>query len=286
MNTTIELIAGALQADAQGLRVIGQNIANSQSVAYRREIPVTQTTFEQAAAAAAVRAAGIGQGVGAAGLGAGMGQSVGLGQGVGAGQAVSAASTGQVASGANAGHAPTSGQGALDLTPGTLQSTASPLNVAIEGSGFFVISTSKGEVLTRRGDFRLDGSGQVVTQAGDPVLGTSGPIVINGGSPTISPDGTVRVGTETVGQLRVVDVGSGSALAPVGNSSYILTPGEQAIDSPAPTVRQGFLETSNVQTVNEMVQLMDTLRRFEAGQHFVRGYDDMVDKAITTLGKI
>jgi flagellar basal-body rod protein FlgG len=72
----------------------------------------------------------------------------------------------------------------------------------------------------------------------------------------------------------------------VGNSSYVLTEGEQAIDSPAPTVRQGFLETSNVQTVNEMVQLMETLRRFEAGQHFVRGYDDMVDKAISTLGKI
>jgi flagellar basal-body rod protein FlgG len=242
MNTTIELIAGALQADAQGLRVIGQNIANSQSVAYRREIALTQTTFEQAAAAAA--------------------QATGTGQPAGSGRA------------------------ALDLTPGTLQSTASPLHVAIEGSGFFVISTPKGEALTRRGDFRLDGSGQLVTQAGDPVLGNSGPIVITGDSPTISPDGTVRVGAETVGQLRVVDVGSGSALAPVGNSSYVLADGEQAIDSPAPTVRQGFLETSNVQTVNEMVQLMDTLRRFEAGQHFVRGYDDMVDKAITTLGRI
>ena len=241
MSTTIELIGGALQADAQGLRVIGQNIANSQSVAYRREIPVTQTTFEQASEA--LRAA-------------------------------------------DAGQAATAARSALDLTPGTLQSTASPLHMAIEGSGFFVVSTAKGEALTRRGDFRLDGSGQLVTEAGDPVLGTSGPIVITGDSPTISPDGTVRVGTDTVGQLRVVDVASGSALAPIGNSSYVLTDGEQAIDSPAPTVRQGFLETSNVQTVNEMVQLMDTLRRFEAGQHFVRGYDDMVDKAITTLGRI
>jgi flagellar basal-body rod protein FlgG len=259
MNTTIELIAGALQADAQGLRVIGQNIANSQSVAYRREIPVTRTTFEQAAAA--VRAAAVGEAV-AAGQSAGMGRA------------------------ANGGQSGAPGQTALDLTSGTLQSTASPLNVAIEGPGFFVISTSKGEALTRRGDFRLDSRGQLVTQAGDPVLGTSGPIVVTGDSPAISPDGTVRVETETMGQLRVVDVGSGSALTPVGNSSYVLTEGEQAIDSPAPAVRQGFLETSNVQTVNEMVQLMDTLRRFEAGQHFVRGYDDMVDKAITTLGRI
>ena len=51
-------------------------------------------------------------------------------------------------------------------------------------------------------------------------------------------------------------------------------------------LRQGFLETSNVQPINEMVQLMDTMRRFEAEQHFVRGYDGMVDEAIKTLGKI
>jgi flagellar basal-body rod protein FlgF len=254
MTTTIDMIAGAMQSQAEVLRVIGQNIANSQSVAYRREIPVSHATFEQIAA--------------------------------GSQGATGAAADG---SGAWAGAASRTGappRGALDLTPGTLQSTASPLHLAIEGSGFFVVSTPKGETLTRRGDFRLDGDGQLVTQAGDPVLGTSGPIVIAGDQPTISPDGTVRVGTETMGQLRIVDVASGSALSPVGNSSYVLADGEQALESPSPTVRQGFLETSNVQTVNEMVQLMDTMRRFEAGQHFVRGYDDMIDKAISTLGKI
>src|SRR5882757_5438720 len=167
MTTTIELIAGAMQAQAEGLRTIGQNIANSQSVAYRREIPVSHATFEQVAAGVESQAAG-------------------------------------------------PALGALDLTPGTLQSTASPLHLAIEGSGFFVVSTSRGERLTRRGDFRLDGDGQLVTQAGDPVLGTSGPIVITGDQPTISPDGTVRVATDVMGQLRIVDVASGSALLPVG----------------------------------------------------------------------
>jgi flagellar basal-body rod protein FlgG len=250
MTTTIELIAGAMQSQAEGLRTIGQNIANSQSVAYRREIPVSHATFEQVAAADGTSAT-----------------SAAAGSGVGS-QAAGPA------------------RGALDLTPGTLQSTASPLHLAIEGSGFFVVSTSRGEMLTRRGDFRLDGEGQIVTQSGDPVLGTSGPIVITGDQPTISPDGTVRVGTDVMGQLRIVDVASGSALSPVGDCSYVLADGEQALESPSPTIRQGFLETSNVQTVNEMVQLMDTMRRFEAGQHFVRGYDDMMDKAITTLGRI
>jgi flagellar basal-body rod protein FlgG len=261
MTATIEMLAGALQSNAETLRVIGQNIANSQSVAYRREIAVGQTTFEQATAQV----------------------SSGGAWPVGAGARVHAAD-GALGTAAPRGGSP--GRSALDLTPGTLQSTASPLHLAIEGSGFFVVSTAKGETLTRRGDFRVDADGQLVTQAGDPVLGSSGPIVITGDQPTISPDGTVRVGTDTMGQLRVVDVASGSALSPVGNSSYVLADGEQALESPAPTVRQGFLETSNVQTVNEMVQLMDTMRRFEAGQHFVRGYDDMIDKAISTLGKV
>src|SRR3954471_15199484 len=114
MTTTIELIAGAMQSQAEGLRTIGQNIANSQSVAYRREIPVSHATFEQVAAADGVRAGAFSQAAGPS-------------------------------------------PGALDLTPGTLQSTASPLHLAIEGSGFFVVSTSRGERLTRRGDFRLDG---------------------------------------------------------------------------------------------------------------------------------
>jgi flagellar basal-body rod protein FlgF len=54
----------------------------------------------------------------------------------------------------------------------------------------------------------------------------------------------------------------------------------------APIVMQGYLESSNVQTVNEMVQMMETMRRFEASQHFARGYDDMVEKALGTLGRV
>ena len=283
MTTTIEMIAGAMQSQAEGLRVIGQNIANSQSVAYRREIPVAHATFDQIAAASRggdLVAAQAADGMSAASAVPG---APTMWAGADSHARVSGATAGAGGARSQASAQP---RGALDLTPGTLQSTASPLHLAIEGSGFFVVSTANGETLTRRGDFRLDGDGQLVTQTGDPVLGASGPIVITGDQPTISPDGTVRVGTDTMGQLRVVDVASGSALSPVGNSSYVLADGEQALESPSPLVRQGFLETSNVQTVNEMVQLMDTMRRFEAGQHFVRGYDDMIDKAISTLGKI
>lgn len=236
MTTTIDVIGAAMRADAEGLRVIGQNIANAQSVAYRREIPVLHPTFDQASVAAAAEL-------------------------------------------------PDSAS-ALDLRPGTLQSTANPLHVAIDGKGFFVVATGRGEMLTRRGDFRLDTDGRLVTQQGDPVLGASGPIKLDGGAATILADGTVRVGSDNVGKLRILEVSNPSALHPAENGLYTLTAGEPLTDAAAPVVRQGFLETSNVQTVNEMVQMMETLRRFEAGQHFVRGYDDMLDKTLTTLGRI
>jgi len=233
MSTPLDSIGTSIRADAETLRVISQNVANAQSVAYRREISLP-TSFEQA---------------------------------LRLDQSAAAGST-------------------LDLTPGTLQSTASPLHAAIEGPGFFIVDTSRGPALTRRGDFQLDSQGRLVTQAGDPVQGMSGALVIGADQPSIASDGSIHVGNDLVGQLRIVDVSSAAALQPIGNSTYAVADGEQTIDVPAPLVRQGFLETSNVQTVNEMVRLMEAMRHFEAGQRFIRGYDDMVDKAITTLGRI
>ncbi len=174
----------------------------------------------------------------------------------------------------------------IDRTPGTLRNTGEPLHLAVEGSGFFVIDTGQGELLTRRGDFRLDGDGQLVTHDGLAVLGGKGPIHIDGGSPAIDPDGTVRLAGTVVDRLRIAEVPKDTDLQPAGEEGYVLADGQTPPDAVAPIVRQGFLETSNVQSVNEMVQLMDTMRRFEAAQHFVRGYDGMTDEAIKTLGKI
>ncbi len=177
-------------------------------------------------------------------------------------------------------------QSAIDRRAGTLRSTGESLNVAIEGTGFFVIGTSHGEVLTRRGDFHLDGNGQIVTHQGDPVLGTRGPIHVDGATPAISADGTVRVGDTVIDRLRLVEVPAETPLQPAGESTYVTGNGEQPLESSASLVRQGFLETSNVESVNEMVQMLEVMRRFEAAQRFERGYDGMVDDAIKTLGRV
>jgi flagellar basal-body rod protein FlgF len=178
-------------------------------------------------------------------------------------------------------------QSGIDTRAGTLKSTSGALDLAIEGKGFFVIGTAQGERLTRRGDFRLDAEGRIVTQAGEPLLGTNGAITVADQNPVISGDGTVRIADNIIDRLRIVQLGSEAALQPLGDSTYAMPEGElAAVDASTVQVRQGFLETSNVQPINETIQLMDAMRRFEMSQRFVHGYDSMLDQAISTLGKI
>jgi flagellar basal-body rod protein FlgF len=174
-------------------------------------------------------------------------------------------------------------ESSVDQRPGTLRSTGEVLNLALEGPGFFVVDTPQGEALTRRGDFRLDSEGRLVTQDGHAVLGQSGAIQISG-TPAIAPDGAVRVGGEVVAQLRIAQVAAESQLMPLAGDLYRAAQLPEADLSAR--VRQGFLETSNVESVQEMVRLIETMRHFETVQRFVRGYDDMVGKAISELGKV
>lgn len=236
MSDAITALSEALRRDAETLRVIGQNVANVDTVAYRREIAVMQSTFDQAADEARASLS-----------------------------------------------APVTFDTVIDRRPGTLESTAEALHLALEGPGFFVVDTPQGEALTRRGDFRLDSEGRLVTQTGLPVLGDNGLVRLSG-APQISPDGTVRVGGDVVARLRIAQVSAESPLVPLGADLYGAAQLPQ--EDPASRVRQGFLETSNVESVQEMVRLIETMRHFESVQRFVRGYDDMMGKAISELGKV
>ena len=174
----------------------------------------------------------------------------------------------------------------VDTRTGALRSTGEPLNVALQGDGYFVVETAQGELLTRRGDFHVDESGVLNAFTGDPVLGTEGALHIPTGTVQIDTDGTVRVGTATVGHLRAVQPETSSQLTELSNGLFSLPAG---IDPPATTAvqfRQGFLETSNVQPVTEMMHMMETIRHFEAAQRYMHAYDEILDKGINDLGQI
>jgi flagellar basal body rod protein FlgG len=181
---------------------------------------------------------------------------------------------------------------AIDLQPGTLKSTAEPLHVALDGPGFLVLqqppqSTSSGQdmLLTRRGDLHVSADGYLVSSVGLPVLGSAGPIHVGSATPAIAADGSVRIDNQWVDELRIVNVADGSSLQPLGDGTYRADLGAVSEGDRSASVRQGFLETSNVVPVNEILQLMETVRRFEAEQKFALAYDGMLDKAISELGK-
>jgi len=149
----------------------------------------------------------------------------------------------------------------LDLTPGNLRATGNPLDVAIEGAGFFAVQTSHGTLYTRDGNFRVSAKGQLVTAQGDPVLGEQGPIPVPTGLASISADGTLSIAGAVAGKLRVLDF-AGSALTPVG-SSYYDAGQAKGLPAAAASVRQGMLEASNVDPLAAVVNLISVQRSAE-----------------------
>jgi flagellar basal-body rod protein FlgF len=132
-----------------------------------------------------------------------------------------------------------------DLSQGPLQTTANPLDVALDGPGFLAVSTGLGVRYTRNGELVIDGDGRLATDPGNLVLGTSGsPITVGRVSDpcqiSIDARGTVKVGTRTVGTLAVVSLTGATKQA---ETLFTGTPGVR----PAGTaVRQRFLEGSGV----------------------------------------
>ena len=173
------------------------------------------------------------------------------------------------------------------LTEGQLDQTGNPLDVAIQGDGFFQVSMPDGSIAyTRDGGFRLDQNGRFVTVDGYTIL--PGITVPQGArNVTIGPDGTVSVmvGTSTtptqVGQLQVIRFINPSGLQPLGQNLYSQT---QASGSPQAgvggqngfgSIAQGFLEMPNESVVQEMVGLIEAQRAYEASSKAVETGDQM-----------
>ena len=174
---------------------------------------------------------------------------------------------------------------ANDFRTGSLQQSDAPWSVALQGDGYFVLSTPSGEQVTRRGDFTLDSTGKLVSHDGFAVLGDGGEITPPGGAPTIDSDGTIRVNGQVIDRLRRVTVDP-SALVSSGDTEFAPASSSSLTEGGANTVKQGFLETSNVTPTDELLRLMETMRHFDMAQHFVRGASDMLNNAITTLGRV
>jgi flagellar basal-body rod protein FlgF len=182
-----------------------------------------------------------------------------------------------------------------DFTQGALKQTGAPLDVAISGKGFFQVQTASGTQYTRDGRFTTNSQNEIVTQQGDPVLSASGsPITINpqGNPPTIGPDGTIsqsvpgQLGTQVVGQLGVVEFSDLSALSKQGNGLYSLTTNETPTAATSSQVDQGMLETSNVQPIIQITDLIRIQRAYEMVSQMMSSQADLSSTAVQQLGQI
>lgn len=182
---------------------------------------------------------------------------------------------------------------ARDFTQGAMAQTSSPLDLAIEGPGFFQVSTPGGQRYTRDGRLTLDPTGKLVTQAGNAVQGEGGSdIVID---PTLGPisiaaDGTISqsVGqtTTSVGKLAVVRFDDRGSLRKDGDNLYRNVSNQQPQAAPDARVRQGMLESSNVRPIEQVTRMIEVNRAYDSISKIMADTADLSRNSIQRLGKV
>lgn len=174
-----------------------------------------------------------------------------------------------------------------DLGQGAITRTDAPLDVAINGNGFFVVTTPAGERYTRDGHFSLDQEGRLVTSDGHAVMGDGGAITVNpaDGEIHIARDGTissvVNGALNQLGRLRLAGFADETQLVKEGANLYAAA---QAPTAATGTLSQGALESSNVQPVLEISRMIEVMRAYEATATLSKSQQDLTRQAIAKLG--
>jgi len=181
---------------------------------------------------------------------------------------------------------------ARDLRQGPITNTGNPLDLAVQGPGYFTVQSPLGVRYTRNGHFQLDAQNQIVTNDGYPVLANSGlPIQVpsNAKDITIAHDGTISASQNgstaqvSVGRLQLVDFAVPQAVVPAANGLYLT---DQATQPATGTVQQGTIEESNVQAVVELTRLMAVTRASGNIKNFLDEESQRHLNAIDKLGKV
>jgi len=173
-----------------------------------------------------------------------------------------------------------------DQTGGSLQETGGPLHLALEGEGFFAVQDASGQTrYTRAGEFVLDADGTVRSPGGLALLRDDGvPLTLppSGGEIAVTTGGEVSVGGVAVGRVSVVQPIDPRALVRLDGATYASA--GVAVEPAEARVRQGFLESSNVDAVREMTDLIAHVRLFESQQKALQTTDDVLGAVARSLG--
>lgn len=169
---------------------------------------------------------------------------------------------------------------------GPLYRTQHALDVAIEGEGFFKVKVGDEIRYTRGGNFRLDRDGRLLDSGGRPVLGQDREITLRGNQIVIGQDGTIQVDGNAAGKIDLVTFSDLRQLRKEGHNLYVaLNPGDER-PAERSTILQYHLENSNVNPVEEMINLMDSHRTFESCIKVIQAHDALDGRAVNEIGKV
>lgn len=174
-----------------------------------------------------------------------------------------------------------------DMSQGSLKPTGNPLDMAIEGEGFFVVETEGGPRYTRDGSFSVNQEGELVNKNGLRVLGQgNAPMLVGNGQMELGPDGTIVTAEGAIGQLARVQIPE-EVMRKEGSNLYSAP--EDMVNPSEPgeaNVYQGFVEGSNSNTIRGMTQMVESNRAFEVYMKMIRSLDGLDNQAVNQIGKL
>lgn len=175
---------------------------------------------------------------------------------------------------------------------GNLNKTDNSLDLAIGGSNsaFFTIGVPNGngeiaEYYTRNGSFNLNAQNQLVTSEGYLVMGMNGPITLEGENFTVLDDGTIIQNEQVVDRLLIREFTDTTTLRKYGENLIQATEQTQEREFTG-AIKQGYIEQSNVEAVNEMINMITVMRAYEANQKVIQALDGTLEKAVNEVGAL
>ncbi|RKX23972.1 MAG: hypothetical protein DRP45_09240 [Candidatus Zixiibacteriota bacterium] len=166
----------------------------------------------------------------------------------------------------------------VDHAPGVFDKTNNPLDMAIEGDGFFVLEAADGSTaLTRSGAFMVDSEGFISFAGGFRLIGDGGAIQVGSGEVVVSQTGEVESDGLSVGRIRPRTTADLEVLERLGGSVFGVPEGEELISAINANIRQGYLETSNVDVIGEMVDMIVAHRTYEANAKALQTQETSLD---------
>ncbi len=170
---------------------------------------------------------------------------------------------------------------------GGLDKTDNPLDLALEGKGLFVYETGEGDVVySRAGNLIVNPQGVLVNPEGHRLLGDGGPINVGSGTVSVSESGQVEVDNTLLANIRVADFEDKSVLQKAGNAEFMIPEGIEPAAAVDYAIRQGYLESSNVEIIREMVNMIISFRNYEADAQAAKAQDESLEKLMANVGRL